>query len=408
MAPPIVIVGASLAGLRAAQAIRRAEYDGEVVLVGSEQHMPYTRPPLSKELLAGEQEAEQTALPGRDVDVTWRLGETAVDLDWPAHEITLDGGDTLRYDKLLIATGSRPRHWPGDPIELEGVHMLRTLDDALALRSVLTTGSPRLVVIGAGFIGCELAASARKLGVEVTVLEAFHHPMPALGEMVGDRCAELHRAHGVDLRLGTAVEGFEGSGRVEAVRLADGTRVEADVVLVALGAVPNTDWLIESGLELQPGVVCDETLAARDAKDVYAAGDAAAWPHPMADGGTIRIEHWTNAAEQGAAAGRNLIAADGERNAYAAVPYFWTDQYDVKIQSVGLPARAERVQMLEASPEGDRWVAAGVRDGRMVAAIGWNAMRRLAFFRGRLAEMPPIDDVVAAVTQDEKALGAPA
>jgi NADPH-dependent 2,4-dienoyl-CoA reductase/sulfur reductase-like enzyme len=279
--------------------------------------------------------------------------------------------------------------------------MLRTLDDALALRTALTSGSPRLAIIGAGFIGCEVAATARKLGVDVTVLEAFHHPMPALGEMVGDRCAALHRAHGVDLRLGTAVEGFDGNGGVEAVRLADGTRVEADVVLVALGAIPSTDWLVESGLELQPGVVCDATLAARDAEDVFAAGDAAAWPHPMADGGTIRIEHWTNAAEQGAAAGRNMLGAG---QPYAAVPYFWTDQYDVKIQSVGLPVRAERVEMLETTAEGDRWVAAGVRDGRMVAAIGWNAMRRLAFYRGRLADMPAIDDVRAAVAGDEKAL----
>jgi NADPH-dependent 2,4-dienoyl-CoA reductase/sulfur reductase-like enzyme len=405
---PLVIVGASLAGLRAAQAIRRAGHEGDVVVVGAEEHLPYTRPPLSKELLAGEQDAAATALPGRDLDVTWRLGETAVDLDWAAHEVALESGERLRYDKLLITTGARPRHWPGDPIELDGVHMLRTLDDALALRAALTTGSPRLAVIGAGFIGCEVAATARKLGVEVTVIEALDHPMLALGQMVGDRCAEMHRAHGVDLRLGTMVDGFEGNGRVAAIRLADGTRVEADVAVVALGAVPNTDWLIESGLELQPGVVCDETLAARDAEDVFVAGDAAAWPHPMADGGTIRIEHWTNAAEQGAAAGRNMLAAPGERQPYAAVPYFWTDQYDVKIQAVGLAARAERFEMLEASPEGDRWVAAGIRDGRLIAAIGWNAMRRLAFYRGQLAEMPPIDDVRAAAAGDEKGLGVPA
>jgi NADPH-dependent 2,4-dienoyl-CoA reductase/sulfur reductase-like enzyme len=236
----------------------------------------------------------------------------------------------------------------------------------------------------------------------VTVVDIAPHPMPALGPEVGERCAQLHRDHGVDLRLGVGVDGFEGDGRIEAIRLADGSRVEADLAVVALGAIPNTDWLIESGLELQPGVVCDATLAARDARDVFAAGDCAAWPHPMADGGTIRIEHWTNAAEQGAAAGRNMI---GEAKPYVAVPYFWSDQYDVKIQAVGLAARAERVQMLEASPDGAKWVAAGVRDGRMVSAVGWSAMRRLAFYRGRLAEMPPIDDVVAAVAQDEKALG---
>jgi NADPH-dependent 2,4-dienoyl-CoA reductase/sulfur reductase-like enzyme len=396
---PIVIVGASLAGLRAAQAIRRAEHDGDVVVVGSEEHLPYTRPPLSKELLAGVQEPEQTALPGRDLEVQWRLGETATHLQPDRHEVTV-GGEVVRYSKLLIATGARPRHWPGDPIELEGVHTLRDLDDALALRAALTNGSPRLAVVGAGFIGCEVAATARKLGIEVTVIDIAPQPMPALGEEVGARCAEMHRAHGVDLRLGVGVQGFEGDGRLEAITLADGSRVEADVAVVALGAIPNTDWLIESGLELQPGVVCDATLAARDAQDVFAAGDAAAWPHPMADGGTIRIEHWTNAAEQGAAAGRNMIA--DEPQPYEAVPYFWSDQYDVKIQAVGLAARAETVEMIESAD--DRWVAAGVRDGRMVSAIGWNAMRRLAFYRGRLAEMPAIEDVRAAVAQDEKAL----
>jgi NADPH-dependent 2,4-dienoyl-CoA reductase/sulfur reductase-like enzyme len=406
MPDPIVIVGASLAGLRAAQAIRRAEHDGDVVVVGAEEHLPYTRPPLSKELLAGEQEPEQTALPGRDLDVDWRLGATAVDLDWAAHEVTLDDGERLRYDKLLVATGAHARPWPGDPVELEGLHMLRTLDDALALRAAFE-GSPRIAVVGGGFVGCEVAATARKRGLDVTLIELAHQPMPALGTAVGARCADLHRAHGVELRLGVGVDGFDGDGRLEAVRLADGSRVEADLAIVALGASPNTDWLIESGLELEPGVVCDATLAARDAKDVFAAGDAAAWPHPMAGDAMIRIEHWTNAAEQGAAAGRNMIAAPGEAQPYAAVPYFWSDQYDVKIQAVGLAGRAERVQMLEATPDGEKWVAAGVRDGRVIAVIGFNAMRRLAFYRGRLAELPPLDDVVAAVAADPKALGDP-
>ena len=406
MPDPIVIVGASLAGLRAAQAIRRAEHDGDVVVVGSEEHQPYTRPPLSKELLAGEQAPEETALPGRDLDVDWRLGATAVDLDWTAHEVTLDDGERLRYAKLLIATGAHARPWPGDPLELEGLHMLRTLDDALALREAFEQG-PRIAVVGGGFVGCEVAATARKRGLDVTLIDIAPQPMPALGEAVGARCADLHRAHGVDLRLGVGVDGFDGAGRLEAVRLADGSRVEADLAIVALGATPNTDWLIESGLELEPGVVCDATLAARDAKDVFAAGDAAAWPHPMAGDATIRIEHWTNAAEQGAAAGRNMLAAPGAAQPYAAVPYFWSDQYDVKIQAVGLAGRAERVQMLEATPDGEKWVAAGVRDGRVVAVIGFNAMRRLAFYRGRLAELPPLDDVVAAVADDPKALGDP-
>jgi 3-phenylpropionate/trans-cinnamate dioxygenase ferredoxin reductase component len=285
------------------------------------------------------------------------------------------------------------------------VFMLRGLDDALALRAAFGAG-PRLAVVGAGFIGCEVAATARKLGLDVTLIDVAHQPMTALGPAVGERCADMHSAHGVELRLGVGVDGFEGAGRLEAVRLADGTRVEADIAVVALGAIPNTDWLADSGLELQPGVVCDATLAARDADGVFCAGDAAAWPHPMADGGVIRIEHWTNAAEQGVAAARNLLAAPAERTPYEAVPYFWSDQYDVKIQSVGLPARAERVTVLEESPDGDRLVLGGERGGRLVAAIGFNAARRLAFYRGRLAAMPPFDEVVAAVRGDEKALAA--
>jgi 3-phenylpropionate/trans-cinnamate dioxygenase ferredoxin reductase component len=449
---PIVIVGASLAGLRAAQAIRKAGHGGRVVVVGAERHAPYTRPPLSKELLAGEHEADRCALPGGDVDVEWRLGTVATGLDLARREVVLapcdegahgggDGSDVkarsgdagrgggvgrggdeaarggdeaarggaerLGYDRLLIATGARPRRWPGAPIELDGVHMLRDLDDALALRAAFDA-RPRLAVVGAGFIGCEVAATARKRGLDVTLIDVADHPMTALGPAVGARCADLHRARGVELRLGVGVDGFEGAGRLEAVRLADGSRVEADLAVVALGAIPNTDWLADSGLELQPGVVCDATLAARDADGVFCAGDVAAWPHPMADHGIIRIEHWTNAAEQGAAAGRNLLASPEERTPYNAVPYFWSDQYDVKIQSVGLPARAERVTVLEAAPEGDRLVLGGERDGRLVAAIGFNAMRRLAFYRGRLAAMPPFDEVVAAVRADEKALGDPA
>jgi 3-phenylpropionate/trans-cinnamate dioxygenase ferredoxin reductase component len=307
VARPIVIVGASLAGLRAAQALRGAGHEGEVVVVGAEERLPYTRPPLSKELLAGAHEAEQCALPSEKVDAEWRLGTRATGLDLGRREVVL-GDERLAYEKLVIATGARPRRWPGDPIGLDGVFMLRDLDDALALRAAFA-GRPRLAVVGAGFIGCEVAATARKLGLEVTLIDIAQQPMTALGPAVGERCVELHRAHGVDLRLGVGVDGFEGAGRIEAVRLADGTRVEADVAVVALGAIPNTDWLADSGLELQPGVVCDATLAARDAQDVFCAGDAAAWPHPMADGALIRIEHWTNAAEQGAAAARNLLAA---------------------------------------------------------------------------------------------------
>ncbi len=404
MTRPVVIAGASLAGLRAAQALRNSGHEGPVVVVGDEEHLPYTRPPLSKEVLAGAQEAEQTALPSdRIPDIEWRLGVTATGLDPAARELILGDGERLAYEALIVATGARPRHWPGDPIALDGVHTLRSVDDALALRADFE-GSPRVAIVGAGFIGCEVAATARKRGLDVTMIDVAHQPVPALGPDAGARIADLHRGHGVDLRLGTGVDGFEGSGRLEAVRLADGTRVEADVAVIALGAIPNTDWLVESGLELQPGLVCDATLAARDTEHVFAAGDAAAWPHPMADGGVIRIEHWTNAAEQGAHAARNLVAAPEDRVPYTAVPYFWTDQYDFKVQSVGLPARADRTTVLEQ--DGERVVLGAERGGRLIAAIAFNAPRRLPFYRNQLAEMPPMDAVVAAVAADEKALGA--
>jgi NADPH-dependent 2,4-dienoyl-CoA reductase/sulfur reductase-like enzyme len=404
---PIVIVGASLAGGRAAQAIRQAGHEGPVVVVGDEPHAPYTRPPLSKELLAGEHEAEQTALPSGKADVDWRLGTAAERLDLDRREVVLAGGETIAYAKLLIATGAHARPWPGDPVELEGLYMLRGLDDALALRSACER-RPRLAVVGAGFVGSEVAATARKRGLDVTLIDIAPHPMTALGPEVGARVAELHRAHGVTLRLGVGVDGFEGAGRLEAVRLADGTLVEADAAVVALGAGPNTGWLAGSGLELEPGVVCDATLAARDAEDVFCAGDVAAWPHPLADGALIRIEHWTNATEQGAAAARNLLAEPADRVPYEAVPYFWSDQYDVKIQAVGLAGRAQRMHVLEAAPDGDKVVLGGERDGRLVAVVGFNAARRLAFYRGRLAAMPSLEDVRAAVAADEKALGAPA
>ena len=288
----------------------------------------------------------------------------------------------------------------------DGVFVLRDLDDALALRAALA-GRPRLAVVGAGFVGCEVAATARKQGLDVTLIDIAPQPMTPLGPDVGARVAELHRSHGVTLRLGVGVDGFDGDGSLQAVRLADGTRVEADVAVVALGAAPNTEWLAGSGLQIQPGVLCDATLAARGAEGVFCAGDAAAWPHPMAGGDVIRIEHWTNAAEQGAAAARNLLAAPADRVPYAAVPYFWSDQYDIKLQAVGLAGRAQRMRLLEATPDGDKLVLGGERDGRLVAVVGFNAARRLTFYRRQLAEMPPIDDVAAAVAADPKALGAP-
>jgi NADPH-dependent 2,4-dienoyl-CoA reductase/sulfur reductase-like enzyme len=347
----IVVVGASLAGLRAAKAIRAAGWEGELLLVGEEPHKPYTRPPLSKELLhAGD---EPPMLPCDDLDVEWRLGQRATALDVEARTVTV--GEPIDYEALVIATGTRARRWPGETPA--NAYVVRDLDDALALKAALATARS-VAIVGAGFIGCEVAASARKLGLDVTLIDVADQPMTALGPLLGERCAELHRAHGVELRLGAPA-------RLEALA--------ADVIVIALGAVPNIEWLEGSGLTLNRGVVCDETL--RAAPHVFAAGDIAVWPHPLADGELIRIEHWTNAAEQGTHVGRHLF----EPTPYAAVPYFWSDQYDVKIQAVGLPQRAQRFELLEPD------VAVGLREDRVVAAVTFNQPRKLMQWRRELA-----------------------
>jgi NADPH-dependent 2,4-dienoyl-CoA reductase/sulfur reductase-like enzyme len=406
---PIVVVGASLAGLRAAQAVRTGGYDGELILVGEERRPPYTRPPLSKELLAGEHDEARCAFDVSALEATWRLGERATGLDLDRRAVVTADGERLDFGRLIVATGSRARAWAGPGAELDGLLTLRTLDDAIALREAVL-GAGHVVVIGAGFVGCEVAASARKLGASVSMVDIAPLPMTGLGAIVGERCRRLHAEHGVDTRLGVGVRGFTGDGRLEAVELQDGTRLAADLAVVALGAIPNTEWLQGSGLTLHGdggggggGVLCDATLTATGDPDVLCAGDVTSWPHPLAGGEAVRIEHWTNAAEQGGVAGRNALLAAGERSAYEAVPYFWTDQYDVKLQAVGFPARATEFAILEQEP--DRFVAAGARDGRVVAAVAWNAVRRLMAYRRVLGEQPPLRELRARIAGDEKALG---
>ena len=401
----LVIVGASLAGLRAAQAARKMGFDGDLVMVGDERHLPYTRPPLSKEVLAGEHSVDRVQLPCDELDVEWRLGVSAASLDRQRRRVVLSDGDEVAYDRLLVATGSRARSWTGAGAELDGVHVLRNVDDALALRAAFDD-QPRVAIVGAGFIGCEVAQTARNLGLDVTLIDIAATPMLPLGPTLGKWCAELHRDHGVDLRLGTGVAALLGDGRVEAVRLADGDRVAADVVVVGLGATPNTEWLAGCGLQLDPGLVCDATLTAAGDADILGAGDVVTWPHPMADGQAIRIEHWTVAAEQGQLAGRNVLSSPGERKSYDAPPYFWSDQYDVKIQSLGLPGRAERLELIESSPDGSRLVYAGERDGRLIGVIAINAARRLGFYRQALADPPGSETLRATVAADPAALGA--
>ncbi|WP_432747167.1 FAD-dependent oxidoreductase [Streptomyces sp. JH002] len=332
----IVIVGASAAGLAAAETLRREGYDGTLTLIGDEPHPPYDRPPLSKQVLAGQWAPQRLALRAPAdlvaLGLDLRLGTAATGVDPAARTVLLaDGGGTrerdLPYDGLIIATGVRPRLLPGSGGD--AAHVLRTVEDALALRDRLRPGR-HLVVVGAGFLGAEAAAVARNLGAEVTLLEPAPVPLAhAVGERIGDLLAAVHRAHGVTLRTGVTVREVLDGGR--GVRLADGEEIPADDVLVAIGSRPNTEWLAGSGLPVDDGLVCDAYCAA--APGVYGAGDVARWHHPLF-GTALRVEHRTHAAEQGMAAARNLLRPEGRRP-FAPVPYFWSDQYDLKVQAYG-------------------------------------------------------------------------
>ena len=396
MLATVAVVGASLAGLRAVETLRRDGYDGRLVLVGDEPHLPYDRPPLSKELLAGEVEPDDVALrrgPYDELDLDFRLGRRAVALDLASRTVELDDGQPVVFDGLVLATGSTPRVVPGTP-DLPGINVLRTLDDALAIRAQLDA-RPRVVVVGAGFIGSEVAATCRLRGLEVTVLEALPAPLVrGLGPVLGMACGELHRDHGVDLRLGVGVAGFEGAGRVERVRLDDGTAVDADLVVVGVGVAPATDWLATSGLTLDNGVVCDETLLA--APGVVAAGDVARWPNPLFGGESMRVEHWTNASEQGVAAARRLLYGDGAApEVFAPVPFVWSDQYDRKIQSAGAFRGDDEMAIVHGSLEERRFVAVFGRAGRLVGALGFSMPAKVMQYRRLIAEQATFEAALA-------------
>ena len=394
----VAVVGASLAGVRAAEALRHEGYDGRLVMIGAEPHQPYDRPPLSKQLLAGEREPDDVVLRAAglaDLDLDLRLGMRANALDLAGREIELADGDRVGFDGLVIATGSVPRLLPAmhDGVP-DGVFVLRTLDDALAIRARLADG-PRVVVVGAGFIGSEVAATCRKRGLEVTVLEALPAPLVrGLGATLGAVCGELHRDHGVELRVGVGVTGFEGAGRVERVRLDDGTAVDADVVVVGVGVEPVVDWLDGSGLTLDDGVVCDETLLA--APGVVAAGDVARWPNPMFDGEVARLEHWTNASEQAVAAARRLLHGDAPgAQAYAPVPFVWSDQYDRKIQTAGQFRGDDEMDVVHGSLEERRFTAVFGRNGRLVGVLGVSMPRKVMQYRQLIQERTSFEDALA-------------
>lgn len=392
----IAVVGASLAGLNAAETLRREGFTGRLVLFGDETHRPYDRPPLSKEIARGEWPLEKIDLPVDALldDVVWKLGCPVTGLDAARRTLRFGDDQSETFDGIVIATGATPRRLPGT--DIRGVHVVRTLDDAVALRDDLARPGCRVVVVGAGFIGQEAAASARKLDLPVTMLEAVAPAAHVLGAEIGGIIADIHRRHGVDVRLGVAAAAFEGGSRLERIHLSDGSVVNADVAVLGIGVTPNTAWLEGSGLTIDNGVVCDEACLA--APGIVAAGDIARWPNHRY-GELRRVEHWDNAVRQAEHAAKRLLAEAGgvHPGAYAPVPWFWSDQYGLKMQLVGSPVAHDEVRIVFGSGEEERFIALYRRGDRLVAALGLAATGKLLKFRKMLENDPSWDEALAAV-----------
>lgn len=383
-----VIVGASLAGLRAAEALRAEGFAGTLTIIGDEAAEPYDRPPLSKMVLSGVVDADDLSLPVTpDLAAEWILGTAATSLNPAARVVTLADGRHIPYDRLLICTGTRPRPW-ADPAEgaLEGVFVLRTHEDGRRLRARLEQKPHRVLIVGGGFIGCEVASICRDLDLDVTLAERGGAPLAsALGGRAGVWAADLQRRHGVDLRLNTTVLSLEGEdeGKLVGARLSDGDRIAIDTAVIALGAVRNVEWLDGAGLAVDHrGVACDATCRVFDANgmltdDIFVAGDVSRWPLPLYDGQFLSVEHWNNAVEQGRAAAHNMACDPAQRRPHAGLPRFWSHQFDLVIKSIGLPTAGDQIIITEGSQDESRFVAVYGKDGKVVAAVAVDSPRAL-------------------------------
>lgn len=372
----IVIVGAGAAGISAAEALRDEGFSGRIIMIGDERETSYDRPPLSKQILLGTVTVDDIVLRTADFfsdnDIELLQGVTATALDVTARQLTLDNGTVLSFDGLIVATGLRARQLPGQPM-LQGMHTLRTHGDAQALRSDLLQAS-KVLVIGAGFLGSEIAASASQLGAQVVMLDSADTPMQRqLGRTLGDAVARLHQERGVRVLCNTSVQQIHGSdqGRVQGVTLTDGTRLDADVVVVAIGSTTATDWLESSGLALDNGIVCDAYCQA--APGIFAAGDVASWFSQRLQT-QVRLEHRMNATEHGMAAAQNLL---GAAVPFDPVPFFWTDLYNVKIQGFGMAGADSEMHVLTGTPGESGFTGALVSADRIEAVVGWNAPRQV-------------------------------
>jgi 3-phenylpropionate/trans-cinnamate dioxygenase ferredoxin reductase component len=400
----VVVVGASLAGWRAVETLRTEGFDGDITLVGEELHLPYDRPPLSKQVLAGTWAPEKVVLADRkrssELRVHEVLGHRAVRLDVAGRQVEIDDGTIVKGDAVILATGATPRLLPGTEglTHRDGLFTLRTLDDSLALHAILTSAeSCRVIVIGAGFIGAEVASTCASLGCQVTVIEAMEIPLSnVLGPLIGAHCGSLHAAHGVDLRTGVGVAGVR---RVEdspgglAVELLGGEVLEAEVVVVGIGVVPAVGWLEGSGLTLENGVVCDDRLFAADG--IVAAGDLARWTwHHDGFPEQIRIEHWQVAAEAGVAAARSVLSGRTAAVPFTPIPYFWSDQFGIRFQVLGSPGGQDEVQIVDGSLEEGKFVALFGRAGRLRAVMAIGRPRRLMGYRPLLEDGSSWDEAL--------------
>jgi NADPH-dependent 2,4-dienoyl-CoA reductase/sulfur reductase-like enzyme len=389
----IVIVGAGVAGLRAAERLRELDYDGELVIIGDEPRWPYHRPLVSKDLLAGSDRPSDLTLQRHvETGARWRLGTRAEKLDTQRKVVSLPGGEEVKYDGLIIATGVEPRHMKGVPRHSPRVHTLRTVDEAMALKRTIHDNDLPIVVLGTGYIGCDVAASARKMGRDVTMVGRSRYPLKNLGNDVASAVHTLHSKHRVRMAMSTDIRNWVVSDDSIAMHTTDGQLLVAGAVVLAIGAIPAVEWMRGSGLVLEDGVLCDSTLFAAGADNVVVAGDCGRWPNLRFDETPRRVEHWINAVEMGRAAAENLLVGREKATPFTPIPRVWSGQYGMRLQIAGVPSLGKDTVHLSDGAPGTPGVTGYVRDGKLVGVCGWDTPRAMIKWTEELHKLLPVPE----------------